>query len=68
VAPEAWGSGIAAALLQDAKTASPAGLELMVNKENARAIRFYEKHGFKYAGEGINPVSGRPVNRMAWTP
>jgi putative acetyltransferase len=68
VAPEAWGSGIAAALLQDAKTASPAGLELMVNKENARAIRFYEKHGFKYAGDGINPVSGRPVNRMAWTP
>jgi putative acetyltransferase len=68
VAPEAWGSGIAAALLDAAKNASPRGLELMVNKENARAIRFYEKHGFIYTGEGTNPVSGRPVNRMAWTP
>jgi putative acetyltransferase len=68
VAPEAWGSGIAAPLLAEAKRASPQGLELMVNKENARAIRFYEKHGFRYTSEGVNPVSGRPVNRMAWTP
>lgn len=68
VAPEAWGSGVASALLDAAKHVSPRGLELMVNKENARAIRFYEKHGFIYTGEGANPVSGRPVNRMAWTP
>ena len=33
-----------------------------------RAIRFYEKHGFKYAGDDVNPVSGRPVNRMSWRP
>ena len=44
------------------------GLELLVNKDNARAIRFYEKHGFVYAGEDKNPVSGKPVNRMAWRP
>ncbi len=66
VAPELWGSGIAAALLREAKRLSPDGLELLVNKDNARAIRFYEKHGFAYAGEDKNPVSGIAVNRMRW--
>lgn len=68
VAPEDWGSGVALALLNEAKRLSPSGLELLVNKDNARAIRFYEKHGFVYAGESQNAVSGRPVNRMAWLP
>jgi putative acetyltransferase len=68
VAPEAWGSGVAAALLGAAKELSPGGIELMVNKENARAIHFYRKHGFAHIGEGTNPVSGRPVDRMAWRP
>lgn len=67
VAPEYWGTGVSAALLREAKRLSPKGLDLLVNKENARAIRFYEKHGFVYAGEAENPVSGRPVNRMRWT-
>jgi len=68
VAPEAWGSGAALALLDEAKRRSPNGVDLLVNKDNARAIRFYEKHGFAYAGEDKNPVSGRPVNKMAWRP
>jgi putative acetyltransferase len=68
VAPEAWGSDVAARLLAEAKRQSPARLDLLVNKDNARAIRFYEKHGFIYAGEDVNPVSGRPVNRMSWRP
>lgn len=66
VAPEHWGGGIARALLDEAKRLSPSGLELLVNKDNARAIRFYEKHGFAYAGEDKNPVSGIAVNRMTW--
>jgi putative acetyltransferase len=66
VAPEAWGSGVADALLAEAMRLSPAGLDLMVNKDNARAIRFYEKHGFAYAGEDKNPMSGKPVNKMRW--
>jgi putative acetyltransferase len=66
VAPEHWGSDIALALLDEAKRISPKGIELLVNKDNSRAIRFYEKHGFAYAGEDRNPVSGLPVNRMAW--
>ncbi len=68
VAPEQWGSGAALALLDEAKRLSPAGLDLLVNKDNFRAIRFYEKHGFAYAGEDKNPVSGKPVNRMSWRP
>ena len=68
VAPEAWGGEIAAALLDEAKRLSPRGLELMVNKDNTRAIRFYEKHGFAYVGEDRNPVSGIAVNKMAWRP
>ena len=68
VAPEHWGSRAAVALLDEAKRRSPSGIELLVNKENGRAIRFYEKHGFRYLSEDKNPVSGRPVNRMGWTP
>jgi putative acetyltransferase len=66
VAPEVWGQGLAEMLLAEAKRLSPGGLDLMVNKDNRRAIRFYEKHGFAYAGPGANPVSGRPVNKMSW--
>jgi putative acetyltransferase len=66
VAPEAWGSGTAAALVDAAKLASPSGLDLHVNRDNARAIRFYEKHGFAVSGEETNPRSGAPVYRMSW--
>ena len=66
VAPEHWGSDVALALLNEAKRLSPKGLYLLVNKDNFRAIRFYEKHGFVNAGEDKNPVSGLAVNRMTW--
>ena len=68
VAPEAWGSAVGAMLADEAKRLSPTQLHLLVNKDNARAIRFYEKHGFAYAGEDVNPTSGKPVNRMSWRP
>jgi putative acetyltransferase len=68
VAPEFWGSDVAARLLDEAKRLSPMLLELLVNKDNARAIGFYEKHGFALIGEDVNPVSGRPVHRMRWRP
>ena len=68
VAPEAWGSKIAGALLAEAKRLSPRGLDLKVNADNARAIRFYARNGFVHAGEDVNPTSGRPVLRMAWQP
>lgn len=68
VAPELWGSEIAGVLMDEAKRLSPTHLDLLVNKDNARAIRFYEKHGFRYVGEDVNPTSGLPVNRMRWQP
>lgn len=68
VAPEHWSTGAGATLLDEAKRRSPLGIELLVNTENGRAIRFYEKHGFRFLREDKNPVSGRPVNRMGWTP
>jgi putative acetyltransferase len=68
VAPEFWGSEVGRVLADEAKRLSPRGLDLLVNKDNARAIRFYEKHGFVYAGEDRNPVSGIAVNRMSWRP
>ena len=68
VAPEAWGSRAATALIDAAKRIAPPGLDLHVNRDNARAIRFYEKHGFTVSGEEVNPRSGAPVYRMSWRP
>jgi len=68
VAPEAWGSGVAQALMAEAKRISPSGLDIFVNQDNSRAIRFYEKQGFAFAEEDVNPISGRPVNKMVWRP
>ena len=68
VAPEHWGSKLADALVDEAKSRSPRGVTLLVNKDNVRAIRFYQRNGFVDAGEDVNPTSGRPVLRMTWTP
>ena len=67
VSPDRWGSDLANALVEEAKRLSPGGVTLLVNKDNARAIRFYERNGFVHAGEDVNPTSGRPVLKMAWT-
>jgi putative acetyltransferase len=66
VAPDHWGSELATALLNEAKRLSPDRITLLVNTDNIRAIRFYERNGFAYAGEDVNPTSGRPVLKMEW--
>ena len=68
VDPEQWGSPLASALVDEAKRLSPDGVSLLVNEDNARAIRFYLRNGFEHAGKDVNPTSGRPVLRMAWRP
>jgi putative acetyltransferase len=68
VAPEHWGSPLATMLVDEAKRLSPDHITLLVNADNARAIRFYARNGFVHAGEDINPTSGRPVLRMTWQP
>ena len=66
VAPERWGSPAAGALLDAAKGVAPAGIDLHVNRDNERAIRFYKKHGFAVTGEDVNPRSGAPIYKMSW--
>ena len=45
--PEAFGTGVAQALLGEVLNPGPAELEVL--STNARAIRFYEKEGFTIA-------------------
>ena len=66
VSPDYWGSDLANALIDEAKRMSPQGITLLVNRDNGRAIRFYERNGFTHAGEDVNPTSGRAVLKMAW--
>lgn len=61
------GSGLAAALMDAAKDAAPAGLTLDVNADNGRAIAFYRRQGFVRTGSRVNE-QGRPIDLMAWTP
>ncbi|MGB8398650.1 N-acetyltransferase family protein [Bradyrhizobium sp.] len=68
VSPAHWGSKLADALIDEAKRLSPECINLLVNKDNARAIRFYARNGFLPVGEDVNPTSGRPVLRMEWKP
>jgi putative acetyltransferase len=60
------GKGVADALLAEARRLSPQRLDLHVNKDNARAIRFYERNGFLIAGEDLNPRSNAPIYLMSW--
>ena len=66
VAPGLWGSKLADALVDEAKRLSPDCITLLVNEDNARAIRFYQRNGFVHAGKDVNPTSGRPVLKMQW--
>ena len=68
VAPEVWGSDLGNVLIGKAKAMSPGGITLLVNTDNARAIRFYERNGFVHTHDDVNPVSGRKVYGMAWKP
>jgi ribosomal protein S18 acetylase RimI-like enzyme len=45
VDPKAWGTGVADALFDDATARHPEGFTFWVFQENARARRFYERHG-----------------------
>jgi putative acetyltransferase len=66
VAPDRWGSELGNMLVNEAKRLSPDRITLLVNTDNHRAIRFYERNGFINAGGDVNPTSGKPVLRMEW--
>jgi len=67
VAPRELGSGLAQALLIEAKRRSPSVVELDVNEANGRALRFYEREGFRAITRGLSAQSGLPTLRMRWT-
>ncbi|WP_147124177.1 GNAT family N-acetyltransferase [Shimia ponticola] len=60
VHPDAQGKGAAQALMRnlvaEARDRGVWQLELYVNEANARARRFYEKHGFRVAGTLPNSI------------
>ena len=66
VSPPHWGSALGNLLVDEAKRLSPDRITLLVNTDNDRAIRFYERNGFIHAGGDVNPTSGKPVLRMEW--
>ena len=66
VAPPERGSGLAAALMDEAKSRSPGSIELKVNEANPRAQRFYEHEGFVIVGRGVSSLSGWPTLIMRW--
>ncbi|OJU20735.1 MAG: GNAT family N-acetyltransferase [Afipia sp. 62-7] len=68
VAPEEWGSDLGDTWIGKAKAVSPNGVTLLVNTDNSRAIRFYERNDFIRTHEDVNPVSGRKVYGMKWVP
>lgn len=68
VSPSHWGSKLSDALIDEAKRLARNGITLLVNTDNARAIKFYQRNGFVGAGADVNPTSGKPVLRMEWKP
>jgi putative acetyltransferase len=66
LSPQAKGGPAAKLLLAEARRLSPAGIELEVNQDNPRAVRFYEREGFERIAESVNPRSGLKTWRMRW--
>ncbi len=65
IAKHARGQGFATALMDHAKAIAPGFLHLDVNTDNHRAIRFYEREGFRRVREGFS-ASGRPSYFYEW--
>ena len=68
VCPQRFGTGVASALLAEARRRSPGGLALEVNQQNPRAVAFYWREGFEIVGEGSIGTPGRPIWLMRWQP
>ena len=63
--PESWGAGLGHALLKEAlEQIGEKPVFLWAFKENRRARRFYEKHGFRWDGtERTSDFDGAPEVR-----
>lgn len=70
VAPDAQGRGVGLRLVDRAKALSPGGLGLYTFQVNARARRFYERHGFvaDAFGDGSGNEERQPDVHYTWQP
>ena len=70
VEPDVLGQGIGSALLDHAKTRRPDGFRLWVFQENARARRFYVRHGCTLVEltDGHDNEEGQPDALYEWLP
>ena len=68
--PEAQGQGLGDRFIALAKSRRPDGLSLYAFQVNARARRFYEKHGFEavWFGDGSGNEEHEPDLRYEWAP
>jgi putative acetyltransferase len=66
VGPDHIGSGYGEALMRAARARAPGVIRLDVNADNDRAVRFYERGGFRQIGRGANTLSGRATIMMEW--
>jgi GNAT superfamily N-acetyltransferase len=68
VDPGLTGRGLGRALLDVAKRERPSGLQLWAFQSNARAVRFYERHGFVEAErtDGAANEERAPDIRLVW--
>jgi len=65
VAREARSQGIGKSLLDFLKAKKPE-LHLNVYQKNTRAIRFYEREGFRIQSEGMDEATGEKDYAMTW--
>ena len=69
LAPDRLGEGIGSRLVALAKERSPEGLQLWTFQVNARARRFYERHGFVAVEQTDDGNEERqPDVRYVWAP
>lgn len=66
--PDFQGQGIGLALLNHAKDILPHGMWLRSAEKNYRAIRFYEKSGFKFERRDPRPEFDRFDVTYRWSP
>ena len=69
VHPDRQRGGVGAALLDQAKALSPAGLTLHTHQQNVSGCAFYERHGFVPIAYGISaPPESAPDVLYCWQP
>ena len=66
VAPEYQGQGLGRTLLAFTRTLLPDEIELRCVRENEKAWRWYEREGFVFEGEKIEPMTGYMMKYYRW--